>query len=426
MIVNVIEIFTEYLSIILCLHKVANKKIIIDKYVIAFGLLNMLSVFVSHRYYQECSWLMLIMYINFIVYVRLRLAQTWRDIVKIFGLMLIIIPSLQLICFFFIKFIFNVFSITINELLMGILANCIICILVICWKEEYIFKFAREIIKSRGLILLLLFCIYLFYILYTYNQLNFIHKSMTVQALIGIIGAGGISALWVNAENEKRNKAKEIQLYKLYNKTFEEAIATIRSRQHEFDNHINAIKCLQLTIENPNELAKAQKEYCEKVLADNSFNNLLKLHTEPILTGFLYSKFMSARKQGICVVHEVHAIELKENVEINELIEIIGILWDNAIEALLDLDDVNKIVIVKIIKEGDRKISVEIANKSYKYLNSDIEKFCKRGYSTKGEGRGIGLFRVKKIVCKYKADFHIQNIDYNGENYLSFKIIFNN
>lgn len=420
MIVSLLEILTEYISIIFCLHKVTEKKIIIDKYVLLFFIVELFTVLVAERYRSQYSWIMILVYIIFLAYTKKRLCEKWSEAIKGFCITIIIIPSMQLIMYFATKFIYD--SIIDNNV-SGILINVLNSLVIFLGKKEYLYRGARRLVKSGSFIIVLLFLAFFTYLLYIYKKTDFIYKPVTLGALAGIIGAGCISILWMNAENEKKIKAKELQLFQLYNRTFDEAIAAIRVRQHEFDNHINAIKCLQLTIEDPKDLIKAQNEYCDKILKDNSFIEILKLRAEPILTGFLYSKFMSAKEQGISIIYDIHAIEITESIEINELIEVIGIIIDNAIEAINILPNDERKIIVKIFQENEKQFSIEIANRSREYLNSEIERFCSYGYSTKGKNRGIGLSRVKSIVKKYKADFFIENITYNGDNYLSFKFI---
>lgn len=424
MIVNVIEIFTEYLSVIFCVHRIAKKKITLDKYVWMFFLLDLFSILLAHKYREEHGWLMMVTYINFFVYVKMRINKKWTEAIKVFGIMLILIPSMQLVIFYCIKFIMYVLDISQNNFMIGIEVNCFISIFLLWGRKELIFYIAQKIIKSSGVIVIFIFWTLFAYLLYVYKKSIIVQDAITLQIMTGIVGVGIVSILWINAENEKKNKAKEVQLYEMYNKTFEQAIIAIRARQHEFDNHINAIRCLQLTIDNNNDLIKAQNEYCDKILKENSFNRLLKMNTEPILIGFLYSKFMNAKEQGISVIHEIQAIDIKNKIEVSVVVEVIGIFIDNAVEALLDQECIDKILIVKILQEDRGKMVIEVANRSRKYLNTEIEKFSIFGYSTKGKNRGIGLLRVKDFAKKYKADFHIENVIYNGDNYLSFKIVF--
>lgn len=419
MMVKLLEILTEYISIIFCLHKVSEKKIIIDKYVLMLFIVELISVLVAEQYRSEHSWMMMGVYCIFFLYTKKRLCEKWSQAIKAFCTTIIIIPSMQLVIYFSTKFIFD----SVNNNMTGALVNVVNSLLIYFWKKEYFYRIAKRLVKSSSFIIVLLFLTFSAYLLNIYKKSDFINEPLMLRSLAGIAIAGIIAILLMNAENEKKNKAKELQLYRLYNKTFEEAIIAIRMRQHEFDNHINAIKCLQLTIEDSDTVIKVQNEYCDKVLSDNSFNKLLTIQLEPILIGFLYSKFVGAKEQGIKVIHEIHAIKVDERIEISELIEVIGILFDNAVEALSIEQKSKRKMIVKILQEDKKQFSIEIANISRKYLNSEIEKFCLYGYSTKGKNRGIGLSRVKVIVKKYRIDFLIANVQYNEENYLSFKLI---
>lgn len=423
MIVNVIEIFTEYLSVILCVHRIAKKQIKLDRYFWIFFLLNVFSVLFANKYREDYGFLLMIVYLNFFVYVKMCLHEKWTSAIKVFGTMLILIPSMQLIIYYFLKLVIYIFGLEQNNNAIGIVGNCLICVMMLFVRKEYLFYLAQKIIKSKGIIGILFFGAFFAYLLINYKQSDSLNKQLSFQAFAGIVGIGIVFILWINAENERRIKDKEIKLYELYNKTFEDTIEAIRIRQHEFDNHINAIKCLQYTIHDSNDLTNAQNEYCDKIMLENSFNRILKLHTEPILTGFLYSKFTQAKNQGIMVIHEVHSVKFKNREDISLVIEIIGILFDNAIDALSCVNDNEKLLLIKILQEDKGSVSIEVANKSRKFLNSEIEKFCEYGYSTKGSNRGIGLARVKEIIKERKADFYIENICYDGKNYLSFKII---
>ncbi len=51
-------------------------------------------------------------------------------------------------------------------------------------------------------------------------------------------------------------------------------------------------------------------------------------------------------------------------------------------------------------KEMRGKVSIYIANACYKKSQDELEQLFEYGYSTKGEGRGIGLYDVKMLVHK--------------------------
>ena len=112
-------------------------------------------------------------------------------------------------------------------------------------------------------------------------------------------------------------------------------ITAIRIKQHEFNNHINAIKCLPYTTKNAKELIAEQNRYCDAVLEDTEIVKLLKLESSPVLCGFLYSKLIFAQSLDIYFIYEVDPINVERYVTIHHFIEMTGILFDNAVEALV-------------------------------------------------------------------------------------------
>jgi len=75
-----------------------------------------------------------------------------------------------------------------------------------------------------------------------------------------------------------------------------------------------------------------------------------------------------------------------------------GVLLDNAIDASINTSE--PFISLTIIKNDDGLV-VNIMN-SIEENNIDTEMIFKKGYSTKGEGRGFGLSIVYEIIQKYK------------------------
>lgn len=226
---------------------------------------------------------------------------------------------------------------------------------------------------------------------------------------------------------EKQQKQEELKMYELYTKTFEDLITAIRIKQHEFNNHINAIKCLPYTAQNAKELIAEQNRYCDAVLEDTEIVKLLKLESSPVLCGFLYSKLIFAQSLDIYFIYEVDPINVERYVTIHHFIEMTGILFDNAVEALVKekrIENNSGKIILRLSSYENTKLLLEVANISRIYTNEEIEEFFVTGKSSKGDNRGVGLSRVKLLIQKYKADLHVTNQQYHGENYLSFRIIF--
>lgn len=64
-----------------------------------------------------------------------------------------------------------------------------------------------------------------------------------------------------------------------------------------------------------------------------------------------------------------------------------------------------------------------MANPHEKLKISELKKMFDKGVSSKGEGRGIGLYNVKQLAKKYKIDFMVENKIYEDENYICFSVI---
>ncbi len=255
-----------------------------------------------------------------------------------------------------------------------------------------------------------------------YESERIVHADIMLQLVSGIWGLLLFVVLVLTAEMERKNKERELRMYQVYYHSFEDAVIAIRQRQHEFNNHINAIKSMQYTIIDTKELIKEQNQYCDSLLRENELNSLLKRDLDPIIISVLYSKFIVAQQAGIEVSQKVHVINFRKRIDIVELVEIIGILIDNAVEALLSEKQFIRKLRVRILSEGDNHFSVEVANSCEALSNNEIEKFCKNGYSTKGTGRGMGLARLIMIAKKNKAEVMMGNMEYKEQNYFSVKV----
>lgn len=418
MIVRTIEILLEYLCIILCIHRLAGKKVKIDRWVILLFAFELVIVFLIDKINISRAYEIFV-FIGIFAYIKKKVVDSWSKTIEVYGATLINITVLQMLMYWGLKIL--KFPL-LNTQYGGIFINFINSLIIWKWKKTYIISIVRKLRTQKSTIIILLCILSLSSLLFVYNSGKQISYDIAVQFMFGIIGLSIVSIWWISAENENRHKTKELRMYESYNQAFEEAIKTIRTRQHEFENHINAIRCLQYTIKDHEELIIAQEKYCKKVLEENSINKLLSLNLEPILVGFLYSKITEAQGKSIHTIYDIHANDIAQRLELYELIELLGIFFDNAVEALED-ESGDKCIILKIVTE-ENNFFIEISNISHVYTNNEIEKFCQFGYSTKDNKRGVGLTRAKEIIKHHGGLLQIQNDVYHNDNYLSFKITF--
>ncbi|WP_312650227.1 sensor histidine kinase [Aminipila sp.] len=211
---------------------------------------------------------------------------------------------------------------------------------------------------------------------------------------------------------------KELGIYKRYNPIIQELIEELRGKQHEFDNHLQALK-LMLADDNLNENIDTIKNYIKDLEIKNDLGNLIKLDNK-ILASLLYSKKKKSEEKGTILNIEIknYMMQFKNY----ELVEIIGTLIDNALETKVD----KNIVYLKIHKENDMNV-IEVKNK-HPYLSQNvILNMFKKGFSTKSGNRGYGLYNLKNIVNAAKGTIEVSNLkdEIDEENYVAIKIRIN-
>ncbi|MBQ6814848.1 MAG: GHKL domain-containing protein [Lachnospiraceae bacterium] len=201
---------------------------------------------------------------------------------------------------------------------------------------------------------------------------------------------------------------QELRTYQLYIKPLEELVREIRARQHEFDNHMNAILNMHYTIDTYDELIEAQSQYIRDMYKEDSRQliAILKI-SDKILAGFLYSKIIAA-KPFIKVDVQVKSLDIISSVSEHGLIEIVGTLVDNAFEAATE-----ELCNVSIVLESaGNKLVFQISNETKDLTFEQVSHFFDKGYTTKNvklsdkfaNKHGFGLYNARKISKKYGGD----------------------
>lgn len=113
---------------------------------------------------------------------------------------------------------------------------------------------------------------------------------------------------------------------------------------------------------------------------------------------------MEAESKGCCIGYEVKIDEMKCRIPQYKIVEILGILLDNAIEAVAERD--SKGIFVKIFESAD-SIYIAVKNDSEVFSRQEFGLFTQPGYSTKGTGRGTGLANLVEMLKEYDCELNI-------------------
>lgn len=408
----------EMLALVVCLHSLNGEKLKIDFYNVGFVGIEMAFM----QMIQEgivSKGMYFVIYLIYFIYAYLKFGDSVKRTVLKCLLVTLIIGALQILVYIPFSFFYYI---TPNESLIIMFINGAILLILFFTRNNKIFMSVVEIFAKRDWILktsLTLCVIVLVYFMYSLKKSEVIEIDIFV--LISIFMTMFLIFIyrWQKSTYELNRREQELQITNLYNGVFEEMIKTMRNKQHDFKNQIDAIYSSHLKAESMEELIEIQKKYCDNVLYQNRFSKVLSCTKNSILAGFIYTKFVEAENNGIEIQYEISYRDSNEIV-IYDLVDIVGILLDNAIEAVTSTEVSKKIVFELSDAEG---INLLVKNPVVNILNSEIQKFFERGYSTKEGERGIGLNKLMELQQKYKYDVYTHIENDNSMEWIVFNII---
>lgn len=233
-----------------------------------------------------------------------------------------------------------------------------------------------------------------FYLLYFYS--SSISSIILIFSILMLISYLCISLYSLYKTAKLQKTSKDLEEAQLYNKTLTILHDNIRAFKHDFNNIVQALGGYISTEDLP-----GLKKYYTELLSDcQTSNNLNILNPEiindPAIYSLITSKYHKATSLGITVNLEIFLDLTTLNMKIYEFTRILGILLDNAIEATLECE--NKEIIVCIKKDDSKNRQLAIVKNTYKDKNIDTEKIYEKGYSTKPNNTGLGLWKVRQIL----------------------------
>lgn len=219
---------------------------------------------------------------------------------------------------------------------------------------------------------------------------------------------------------EMKRKEMELSINRVYGGLYEDVINDIRRKQHNYKEQIAAIYSSHKTAQSLEELVKRQKEYCDMLLEDSKYDFILTSCSEPILAGFVYYKCLDGLSRNVKVDCKIRVNQWNNKIKLYEMIEVLGILFNNAFEYVIGNDAVGKSVSFTFI-ETEEFYNVSIGNEIDANSKIAFTKIFEMGYSTKGEGRGLGLPRAKQICNRYGLEIKV-GIERNEKTRINFEI----
>ncbi|MCY7220748.1 GHKL domain-containing protein [Streptococcus cristatus] len=201
---------------------------------------------------------------------------------------------------------------------------------------------------------------------------------------------------------QQLSEQRELQLRNMsdYSQHIEELYNELRSFRHDY---INILRSLKLGIDT-HDLPAIEQIY-NQVLKDSGqalnqskydLGRLSNIHNDA-LKSVLSAKFLEAQSKGIEIGLEVTQEIKPQGMELLDFITIVSILADNAMEAAVETS--HPVVSFAFLEQEGRQIF--IVENTIKEFSIHSDTIFEKGFSTKGENRGLGLSNVQNIISHY-------------------------
>ncbi|GFI01867.1 sensor histidine kinase DcuS [Lachnospiraceae bacterium] len=408
----------EALSIVLCLHYLYDEKFKLDIETTSLLAIYMIIMTVIN-YYRLPKIYTLLIYPAIALYCGFKFGFDISKLVINNILYLTIVGVIQLLATLPFYYLFDMHDFSNIQLLV---INCIAFLIVLFLLPKVKISRVTMVLKNkeRILIISLIICLIIIaFCIISYKQFRLVELNQTILLFICMIFIFALTGKLNQYKLKSKEIETELRMHKLYADSFQSLIDSIRLRQHEFENHISTIYSQHYMFDTYEDLVNEQEKYCHQILKENRFNKLLK-NGNPVIISFLYGKMIEIDKKGIDISYKIIINDLEIGVPIYKIVEILGNLLKNAVEAIEKAPNLNKIFILMI--EIDDLFEIEVRNESPYIQPNDISLFFTKGYSEKGENRGLGLCNVNGICHEYGLQLYFENKEIDGQNWLSFRI----
>ncbi|KEI14673.1 accessory gene regulator AgrC [Clostridium haemolyticum NCTC 8350] len=243
------------------------------------------------------------------------------------------------------------------------------------------YEYFDNYFKDRIFFPILILCIFSIYIALSFLYTNYLFNENLVMLKV---------------------KEKKYNQLKLYSQSIENLIDDISNFKHDYNNMIFMMNGF---LEN-NDYHSLKDYFHKNIFNEDKYYDIAKLKKikNSGIKGLLSAKISQILKNNIKVKIEIFNIIDEFYISEFDLCRILGIFLDNAMEATKTTTE--KFISISFIKDID--INIVILN-SCTDNNININSIFKKGYSSKGSNRGIGLFNVRSILNEKYPDNTILN-----------------
>lgn len=407
-----VTLLLEVFAIILCIHGIYDKKVKLDMETIALCLLS-LGVTEAVVYFGLNNLFTMCIYVFIVVYCIRKFQDSLVGSINSVLLMLIVLTMLQFAFVILASLIFPK-----NQELRMLTAGLLQTVSVLGLLPVIKLHKLRMMFRKRDKFINAVFCIVIIMVLMIVIEGKF-EKQLNVTSFVFAVPMAVALVMllnkWDAVKEEKEHVKNELSVTKSMQEEYDDLLTAVRLREHGFKNHITALQSMKL----PKELEKEQEDYYNAMCEANKYNKLLFLGNR-VVSGFLYRKFCEIENYGVITIYEARGCFADDVIAVYHLIEMLGILIDNAAEAQADIMENKRMRFLFHEEENDYWFKVLNPYPHVSY--AEIESWFLLGNSGKGNERGLGLYYIKKLCKECNVDLACRNAVWEGENWIEFSI----
>lgn len=358
--------------------------------------------------YYEFNYIFFLNYCLIIISVSLVFKKNLKTTLLEFVIVAIVIMVLQFIILGVFTLINNSVNsnLIVNEESKGLIINTVMLIL-ICIIKKFI-PYNKIFISNINMQIIFFYLInayiYIFIIKSIWESDHTIIEKNIVKFVIILLIYIAVNVGFLRELVFLIEEKKNLEAYNRYSKLTVDLVNDVKSKQHDFKNHLSTIYGI-IQVTNEEDSRGKIKAYIEGLSESLSKDqNLISLDNK-VLAGIIYSKLQKAEELEINFKYSINSDTNLLPVKDYELAEILFNLLDNAFEAVSKQDS-NRWVELNIDKEKENSI-IHVKNSGATLKNTNINEIFKKGFSTKGSQRGFGLYNIKTIVDKYGGSIEI-------------------
>lgn len=305
----------------------------------------------------------------------------------------------------------------------AIVVNCVLlCIIVFVFSKIRMQKYIKAFLEMRqfvdgilivlALILLIIIKNESIQLLMDWNLLVF----LVIFSFITVL----ISVKLIRERYQKNKYIEQLQEYEKYNQVYKEVVSDIQHRQHDFNNHLQALYSILMSTDDLKKIRHEQEEYLNELKQENKTYRLLKENVSSILTAFLYIKFSEIEKQNIIVDYKLVIDQFDKCIPFPDIVELVGNLLDNAVDATKKTD---RNILRFFIDEKTENVKIIVENPYEWYKGENFNIYLNDGQSSNGKKRGLGLTNAQSVVDRYHGLIEVQFDYFEEKKIIRFVVI---